>query len=382
MHPLVPLLPRTTRKQTRMTQQKTRVALLFGGRTSEHIVGTGTASGVLGAIDTDKYEVIPVGITLDGVLTLQDGDPELWRMRPDRHAVVQDNGTRVHFPEAPGSRELFVTEQDGTRRSLGEIDVVFPALLGPTVEDGAIQGWFELLDIPYVGNGILASAIGFDKDAFKRVLEQAGVPIAPWYTVTAREWAGDRSKAEAAAEGFGYPVFVKPARAGSSVGVSKVKAPADLAAAVEVALAEDSKVLIEPMVVGREVEVSVLGGRDGAAPRVSVAGEIIVTGREFYDFEAKYSGADGVELRCPTEMDPADLAEMQRLAALAFEAIGGAGLARADFFLTEQGFVVNELNTLPGFTPISMYPKLWEASGLAYGDLIDELIQLGLETVR
>ncbi|MEQ1737955.1 MAG: D-alanine--D-alanine ligase, partial [Rhodoglobus sp.] len=200
--------------------------------------------------------------------------------------------------------------------------------------------------------------------------------------VTAREWGSDASGVAASVEALGWPVFVKPARAGSSVGVTRVASGDGLAGALEIAFAEDSKALIESAVVGREIECGVLAGRGGAAPRVSLAGEIVISGRDFYDFDAKYLDAPGIELVCPTWLSDEELASLQDLAARAFEAIGGAGLARADFFLTDSGFVINELNTMPGFTPISMFPKCWEASGMSYTELIDELIQLGLETVR
>ncbi|WP_368499195.1 D-alanine--D-alanine ligase family protein [Herbiconiux sp. A18JL235] len=358
---------------------KTRVVVLFGGRSSEHSISCATAGGVLEAIDSDRFEVVPVGITRDGAFVLEDADPAKFRLDVEALPEVVDNGTRVHWPESTRSRELTVREADGAERSLGDIDVVFPILHGPFGEDGTVQGLLELIGLPYVGSGVLASALGMDKHFTKTVLEKAGIAVAPWRTVTAREWAAAPDAVVASAGALGYPVFVKPARAGSSVGVSKVSAPEGLAAAIEVALREDSRVLIEQAVVGREVECAVLGGRGGGSPRVSVAGEIVMTTREFYDFEAKYLGAAGVELVCPAALEPHELAEMQSLAARAFAAIDGAGLARVDFFLTPTGFVVNEINTMPGFTPISMFPKCWIASGVSYPELIEELIALALE---
>lgn len=360
---------------------KITVALLFGGRSSEHSISCATAGGVLAAIDRDKYEVIPIGITREGAFTLQPDDAALFQLRNELPVVV-DNATRVQWPSSTTSRELTVTDAAGSVSSLGEVDVAFPILHGPFGEDGTVQGLLELVGIPYVGAGILASAAGMDKHFTKSLLQQAGIAVAPWKTISARDWEGDRAGVEAAADALGWPVFVKPARAGSSVGVTKVTSPEALADAIAVAFAEDSRVLIEQALVGREVECGVLGGRDGQAPRVSVAGEIVVSGREFYDFEAKYLGAAGIDLVCPAPLSDAELAEMQQLAARAFDAIGGAGLARVDFFLTADGFVINEVNTMPGFTPISMFPKCWMASGLAYPELIDELIMLGLETVR
>ncbi|MET0304124.1 MAG: D-alanine--D-alanine ligase family protein [Microbacteriaceae bacterium] len=361
--------------------EKTRVVLLFGGRSSEHSISCATAAGVLGAIDRDRYEIVPVGITRDGALTLQPDDPQLFRLDADL-PQVDDNGTRVFLPESATSRAVTVRHPDGRVESLGDADVVFPILHGRFGEDGTIQGLLELLDLPYVGNGVLASSLAMDKHFTKTVLEAAGVDVAPWWTVSRAGLARDRDLWLDRVHSLGLPVFVKPSRAGSSVGVSKVSDWAELDAALEVAFAEDDRVLVEKGVVGREVECAVLQGVDGAPPRVSVAGEIVVTGREFYDFEAKYLDAAGVELVCPAPLAEAELAEMQRVAARAFEATGCAGLARVDFFYTGDAFVLNEVNTMPGFTPISMFPKCWEASGLAYTDLITELIELGRATRR
>lgn len=360
---------------------KTRVALFFGGRSSEHGISCATAGGVLGAIDRDRYEVIPVGITRDGILTLQPDDATGLTLAAELPAV-RDNGTRVFLPESASTRELTVRDPDGTLRSLGDVDVAFPILHGPWGEDGTIQGQFELVGLPYVGNGVLASALGMDKHFAKTVLAGAGIDVAPWVTVTQARLAGDRDLWRRRIEALGLPVFVKPARAGSSVGVTKVKDWSELDAALDVAFAQDHTVLVEQAVVGREVECAVLQGRDGAAPRVSVAGEIVLTTREFYDFDAKYHDAPGVELVCPADLADGELREMQRIAAHAFEAIGGAGLARVDFFLTGEGFVLNEVNTMPGFTPISMFPACWLASGISYPELIDELITLGMQTAR
>ncbi|NYF11313.1 D-alanine-D-alanine ligase [Leifsonia sp. AK011] len=358
------------------------VALLFGGRSSEHEISCSTAAGVLSAIDRTKYDVIPIGITKDGAFTLQPDDAALFAMNPDNMPVVHDNGTRIHWPSSALTRELTVTDASGETRSLGDVDVVFPILHGPFGEDGTIQGLLELAGLPYVGNGVLASSLGMDKHFAKTALEGAGVTVAPWVTVSPRSWSEDRDALLAQVTSLGLPLFVKPARAGSSVGVTKVSSLDDLDAALTVAFAEDSRALVEAAIVGREVECGVLSGRGGSAPRVSVAGEIIMHGREFYDFEAKYIDPDAAELVCPASLEPDELAEMQRIAARAFDAIGGSGLARVDFFFTGTQFVVNELNTMPGFTPISMYPKCWQASGLSYTELIDELIQLGLEAVR
>lgn len=367
------------------SDRRIRVALLFGGRSSEHGISCATAGGVLGAIDRDRFEVIPIGITPDGVLTLQPDDATGLTLGAEL-PVVRDNGTRVLFPESAASREFRVLEgaagEAPVVRSLGDIDVAFPILHGPFGEDGTIQGALELVGVPYVGNGVLASALGMDKHFTKTVLEAAGIEVAPWVTVTPGALERDPELWRRRIEGLGLPVFVKPARAGSSVGVTKVKQWADLDAALAVAFAEDSRVLVEAAIVGREVECAVLEGRDEASPRVSVAGEIVLSGREFYDFDAKYRDAPGVDLVCPADLADGDLAEMQRIAARAFEAIGGAGLARVDFFFTGDGFVLNEINTMPGFTPISMFPACWLASGVSYPELITELIELGMASAR
>ncbi|MGO4782639.1 D-alanine--D-alanine ligase family protein [Cryobacterium sp. W22_MBD10_FK3] len=361
---------------------KLTVALLFGGRSSEHSISCATAGGVLAAIDRDRYTVIPVGITRDGAFVLEDDDPQKFALTASALPEVADNGTRIVWPDsaangAAGSRELTVVDGSG-RRSLGPVDLVFPILHGPYGEDGTIQGMLELVDLPFVGSGVLASALGMDKHFTKTVLQHASLAVAPWRTISADDWADAPGLAYAALEELGLPAFVKPARAGSSVGVSRVSTPDQLADAMAVALAEDDKVLIEVGLVGRELEVAVLQGRPGEPAHASVAGEVVVTGRDFYDFEAKYLDAAGIDLICPADLAPAELAEMQRIAVRAFEAIDASGLARVDFFLTADGWVINEINTMPGFTPISMFPSCWLASGYTYPKLIDELIEVAL----
>jgi D-alanine-D-alanine ligase len=359
-----------------------RVALLFGGRSSEHSISCATAGGVLGAIDRDRFEVVPIGITHEGAFTLQAQDVVAGFALGATLPELSDNGSRVHFPESAESREFRVTNADGTSESLGDIDIAFPILHGPFGEDGTIQGLLELLGLPYVGNGVLASALGMDKHFTKSVLQAAGVSVAPWVTVSRAQLAREPELWDRRIRGLGLPAFVKPARAGSSVGVSKVHEWDELDAALDIAFAEDHTVLIESGISGREVECAVLQGRDLGPTRASVAGEIVFTGREFYDFDAKYMDAPGIELVCPADLQPQELAELQRIATRAFDAIGGRGLARVDFFFTGSEFIVNEINTMPGFTPISMFPACWLASGLTYPDLITELIELGLETVR
>lgn len=357
---------------------KQKVVVLFGGKSSEHSISCATAAGVLGAIDRTKYEVIPVGITKKGVFVPAEDNPERWALRKGELATVQDEGARIEF-SMDGSREISRINIDGSRSSLGSADVVFPVLHGPFGEDGTIQGFLELIGVPYVGNGVLASAAGMDKEFTKALFQAAEIPVTPHVVIKVSDWLQDPESALEAVKNLGgLPVFVKPARAGSSVGVSKVKDWNDFAAAVALAFENDNKLVVEHGVIGREVECAVLEGRAGASPRVSVAGEIVVTGREFYDFDAKYQDEDSVQLIIPAKLSAEELAEMQQIAARAFEAIGGQGLSRVDFFLTKDGFLVNEINTMPGFTPLSMFPSLWQASGIEYPKLIDELIELAI----
>ena len=322
--------------------------------------------------------MIPVGITREGAFVLEEDDPAKFTLDPHRLPEVVDNGTRILWPESAVDRELRVRDASG-ERSLGIVDVVLPILHGRFGEDGTIQGFLELMDIPYAGAGVLMSAIAMDKHTSKSVLRSAGVPVVPWVAVTRAGLTRDRSLWDQRIRSLGLPVFVKPARAGSSVGVSKVSSADQLDAALEFAFAEDATVLVEQAVSGRELECGVLPGRDGGAPRVSVAGEIVLRGREFYDFDAKYLDAPGIDLVCPADLRDGELAEMQRIAARAFEAVGGEGLARVDFFFTGTEFFVNEINTMPGFTPISMFPKCWIASGMTYEQLVTELIETALE---
>jgi D-alanine-D-alanine ligase len=355
---------------------KLRVAVLFGGPSSEHEISCASAAGVLGAIDREKYDVVPVGITKHGDWTLAADDPAKWALRKGDLAVVEDEGNRVHFAQ---NRELFYTDATETR-SLGRIDVVFPVLHGPYGEDGQVQRELEAIGVPYVGNGVLASERGMDKELSKDAFLAAHIPATPHVVLTKAEWMRDPETWLENIRSLGdLPIFVKPARAGSSKGVSKVKTLEDLGAALEVAFEEDEKVVIERGLKVREVEFAVLQSRDGSRPRVSVPGEIVVKTREFYDFDAKYQDEDSVDLIVPAVVEPNLLAKLQASAADAFIALGCEGLARADFFVTDDGYFVNELNTMPGFTPLSMYPALWQASGLGYSELIDELIQLGLQ---
>jgi D-alanine-D-alanine ligase len=358
--------------------KKTRVVILFGGKSSEHSISCATAAGVLGAIDRNKYEIVPVGITKQGIFVPAQDNVERWALRVGELATVTDEGSRIDF-SMDGSKEIFETQPNGSKKSLGVIDLVFPVLHGPFGEDGTIQGFLELAGFPYVGNGLLASAAGMDKEFTKALFQAAGIPVTEHVVIHQTDWLADPESALEKVRKLGdLPIFVKPARAGSSVGVSKVSNWNEFENALAIAFEQDSKLVVERQVVGRELECAVLEGLDAAAPRVSIAGEIVVHGREFYDFEAKYQDKDAVELIIPAKLSDAELSEMQKIASRAFRAIGGSGLARVDFFLTQKGFLVNEINTMPGFTPISMFPALWQESGISYPELIDELIALAL----
>ena len=358
---------------------KLNVAILFGGRSSEHSISCATASGVLSAIDREKYNVIPVGITRDGLWVSAVDDVDHWALTAGELPEVFADGSSMRF-DMDGSRRLTKFDAAGAAVESWVVDVVLPLLHGPFGEDGTMQGYLELVGVPYSGNGVFASAAGMDKEFTKALFEQAGVPVTPHVVITEAKWVDDPESALEAVRGLGgLPVFVKPARAGSSVGVSKVNDWNDFAAAVALGLEHDSKVVVEHGIVGREVECAVLEGRGDSPARVSVAGEIVVKGREFYDFEAKYRDESSVDLICPADVKGEQLAEMQRIARKAFAALGCQGLARVDFFLTKDGFLVNEINTMPGFTPLSMFPKCWQASGIEYPQLIDELIELALE---
>ncbi len=357
------------------------VVILFGGRSSEHGISCVTAAGVLRSIDRAQFNVLLVGITKHGATVLmREEDLAEYRLEAGALPEVQDNGTRVLWPASTATQTITVIEQSGMLRSLGHVDAVLPMLHGPYGEDGTVQGMLDLVDLPYVGSGVLGSALCMDKHMVKTVLKEAGIGVAPWRTVTSEQVAADPYLAERLDEGLTYPLFVKPARAGSSVGVSRVTAADQIPAALQLAFAEDRTVLIESGVTGREVEIAVLEGRGDAAPRTStVIGEIVFSGRDFYDFEAKYLGASGVDLALPADVTDAEFAAIRDAAVRAYQETQCAGHARIDFFLTADGPVLNEINTLPGFTPISMYPRLWEESGMSYTALITELIELAIE---
>ena len=370
---------------SRPAGRRPRVAVVFGGRSGEHTISCATAAGVLSAIDRDRYEVLPIGITPSGQWVLVDDDPAALALddsRPPVEITVEGLG-RGELLVRPGSGALTALTPAGPS-ALGEVDVVLPLLHGPYGEDGTIQGMLEMLGIRYAGCGVLASAAGMDKQVTKVLLSAAGIATAPHVVVGPHRWNRDRAAILRACEALDYPLFVKPARAGSSLGITKVERREDLPAAIEAARTVDPKVLVETGVAGREIEVAVLGGRGDDAPRVAEPGEIVMDAAhgagEFYDYQTKYLAHDAVQMVCPARLTPAERELVMSTAAEAFLAIGGEGLTRVDFFVTADGrAIVNEVNTMPGFTPFSMYPYMWKVSGMDYPALVGELIELALE---
>jgi D-alanine-D-alanine ligase len=352
--------------------KKTRVIILFGGRSAEHEVSLLSARNILGALDRERFEPVLVGIDKLGhwrreserTLEAAKGDPRLLALNANAPEVSMEQGLELAVPlDAP----------------MGSDDVVFPALHGTYGEDGTVQGMLELAGVAYVGAGVLGSAIGMDKDVAKRLLRDAGLPVVDFQVVTAAAFRADARVCTERAGELGYPLFVKPANAGSSVGVSRVREPAALEAAVREALRFDRKVLLERGVDAREIECAVLGNDE---PRASVASEIIVGHRDgFYSYDAKYVDPNGATWKIPADIPENVAARVRDLAVATFRVLELAGMARVDFFLdrTTYALFVNEVNTIPGFTSGSMYPKMWEASGLSQRDLVTKLIELAIE---
>ena len=350
-------------------QKRLRVGVLFGGRSGEHEVSLASAASVIRALDPEKYDVVPIGISKDGRWLVGTGAQ---KMLPE----VLRTGERVFLPPDPTAATIVPVAQGEGRPSI-TVDVVFPVLHGTFGEDGTIQGFLELAGLPYVGPGVLSSAVGMDKDVQKRLFEHEGLPVAPYLAIRRADWERDSAAVtKLVKKKFKFPVFVKPATLGSSVGMTRVKTPKELAAAMNTAAEFALKILVEKNVTAREIEVAVLGNDEIKA---SIPGEI-VPHREFYDYAAKYLEG-GTQLIIPAKLTKKQARQFQDLAVRAFRAIEGAGMARCDFFLEKKTgkIFVNELNTIPGFTSISMYPKLWEASGVPYSELIDRLIDLAMD---
>ncbi|HET6816355.1 MAG TPA: D-alanine--D-alanine ligase family protein [Mycobacteriales bacterium] len=347
--------------------RRLRVAVVFGGRSTEHAISCVSAGSVLSAIDRSRFDVVPIGITAEGRWVLTADDPAALAITGRQLPAVDPTGTALVLPGDPTAKGLVVLEPEELPAELGTVDVVFPLLHGPYGEDGTLQGLFELAGVPYVGSGVFASAAAMDKHHMKRLLMAAGLET-PAYVVARR---GRPVPVEVA--NLGLPVFVKPARGGSSIGITKVDTADGLQAALDEAHRHDPKALVEQAVEGREIECGVLGGPDG--PQASVPAEVRVTGGQgFYDFEAKYL-SDATEFDIPPRM-PAELVERVRECAVqAFDALDCEGLARVDFFVTSEGRVlINEINTMPGFTPASMFPRMWAAAGVDYPTLVSRLL--------
>ena len=363
--------------------KRIRLGVLFGGRSGEHEVSLVSAASLLKALDPAKYEVVPIGITREGRWRV-GSTPRQLASEPERMlASVLDQGQLVTASADPSGPQLIPMESPTESRlaaathSDHRVDVIFPVLHGTFGEDGTVQGLLELADIPYVGAGVLASSAGMDKDAMKRLFRDAGLPVVPWLLVLRSDWEQHpESFRRRIAREISYPLFVKPANLGSSVGVSKVHAGRELDAAMELAARYDRKIVVEKGLDAREIECSVLGNDH---PEASQPGEVISV-NEFYDYEAKYL-KEGSELVIPAKLTRKQTREVQKLAIRAFLAIDCAGMARVDFLLDRPTgkLYVNEINTIPGFTPISMYPKMWEASGVSYPELVDRLVKLALE---
>ena len=343
-----------------MSTPKPRVAVVFGGRSSEHSISCISAGSVIRALDPEKYDVVPIGITTEG----------RWVLESPEHLALGEGGS---LPAVTGTRSMELGSAD-----LGHVDVVFPVMHGPWGQDGTLQGLLEMAGVRYVGAGVLASAVGTDKHFMKQVFSASGLPVMPWVLVRPGEWQRDSARIREAVDGLGYPVFVKPTRAGSSFGITRVDGPDELGAAIEEAERHDPKVIVEAGAMGaRELEIGVLQN-PGGAPETSAIAEITIGGdHEFYDFEAKYLEES---FKLPADLD-ADVADrIADIARRAFEALDCEGLARVDVFAFPDGrVVINEVETMPGFTSTSMFPLMWQQSGLAYPELVDRLVQSALE---
>ncbi|WP_268626384.1 D-alanine--D-alanine ligase [Paenibacillus alvei] len=354
-------------------QEKMRVGLVYGGKSGEHEVSLSTAFAVMGAMDYEKYDIIPFYITKTGE----------WRVGELRHQPFSDK-SELTLEGAAGytkdAMEMLFARVDSTGNAGDSIDVMFPLIHGTNGEDGTIQGLFEMANVPYVGAGVLASSVGMDKAVMKQVFAHAGLPQCKYVHFIRSEWEHHQADVMANIESeLGYPCFIKPANLGSSVGISKARNDVELKQAIEVALRYDRKVIVEEFVDAREVEVSVLGNDEAEA---SVPGEIVSSG-EFYDYKAKYIDGKS-QIVIPAPLDEELLDRLREMAVLAFRAIDGSGLSRVDFFVrrSDMQVFINEVNTMPGFTPFSMYPLMWKETGIAYGALLDRLIQLAMERYK
>lgn len=361
------------------SHERTRVAVVFGGRSSEHAISCVSAGSILRNLDPQRFDVVAVGITPEGAWVLTDADPDALAIADRRLPTVSHNaGAELALAANPQrSGQLVTISATGSAEVLESVDVVFPVLHGPYGEDGTVQGLLELAGVPYVGAGVLASAAGMDKEFTKKLMAAEGLPIGPYAVLR----PGRDTLSIDERQRLGLPLFVKPARGGSSIGVSRVMDYDQLPAAIAEARRHDPKVIIEAAIIGREIECGVLEFPDGTVA-ASAIGEIRVAGvadrdDPFYDFATKYLD-DAAELDVPAKLDDDVAAAVQQLAIHAFAALDGQGLARVDFFLTEDGPVINEINTMPGFTTISMYPRMWAASGVDYPTLLATMVETAL----
>ncbi len=364
---------------------KKRIAVLYGGRAEEHSISCVSAAGVLNAIDTERFDVLPIGITKTGQWIVDGPDPRNASLSGETMPEVAVTATSrpVILDVSLGKDGFFVAEAHNPTNiaPLGHVDIVFPVLHGMYGEDGSVQGLLEMMDVPYVGCGVFASAACMDKHYTKVLLNEAGIPTAPDVTVDARRITAAEALEQVEQAKLQYPLFVKPSRSGSSFGVTKVEEPAALAEAIEQAGKHDWKVLIEQGIDAREIECAVLCPSEGDEPQISQPGEIVLDrrgqdGEQFYDFDSKYLDSSASHVQVPAILPAETLERVRQVARCAFVAVGGTGLSRVDTFVTPDGTVmVNEINTMPGFTPISLYPKAWEASGISYAALITCLIE-------
>ena len=369
--------------------KRIRVGVLFGGRSGEHEISLRSALTVMSAMDPARYEIVPIGISRDGRWSLERDALKLLAEKTPHLAALGAGATQVTLLPHPDGRALVAMSSDRARGDVMRVqdampglDVVFPVLHGSYGEDGTVQGLFELAGIAYVGAGVLGSAIGMDKDAQKRLLRDAGVAVVKYFAIDRADYHESRELGARLARKLGFPVFVKPNALGSSIGISKVKRASDIKAALDDAFQYDRKALMEASCEGREFECSVLGND---RPEASMPGEVLVTGtHDFYDYESKYVDPEGSATKIPADMPQAKAKKLRAMAVAAFKALSLRGMARVDFLASRdlRDIYVNEVNTIPGFTSISMYPKLWEASGLPIRKLIDRLIELALEERR
>jgi D-alanine-D-alanine ligase len=358
-------------QQRKTNEPRIKVAVVFGGRSSEHAISCVSAGSIMSHLDPDRYEVIPVGITRQGSWVLTDGNVEALQLTGERLPEVE-SGTALMLPGDPTAGGLVVVEPGEGARAIGSVDVVFPVLHGAFGEDGTLQGLLEMAGVPYVGAGVLSSAVAMDKEYTKKLLRAEGLPVGDYVVVRP---GGTLSEADR--DRLGLPVFVKPARAGSSIGISKVSDWSQFDAALHTARAIDPKVLVEAAVVGREIECGVLEGIDGGPAEASLPAEIVLS-TDWYDFDAKYLD-DSCEFEIPAKLSDDTTAKLREMACRAFTALEGSGLARVDFFVGPgEELTINELNTMPGFTEISMFGKAWAATGLEFPALLDRLVQTAL----